>query len=77
MPSKKEVIDEREALLEMYKAGFLDGYSVNGRVKTKKEFVDMNKFYKLAFLKRFEKKITKHLKTNKDVRRLKKNVRRK
>ena len=27
--NKEKVIDEREALIEMYKAGFLDGYKKN------------------------------------------------
>jgi hypothetical protein len=59
---KEEVLDSREALLEMYKAGFLDGYRKYNRVKSKEEYVLLNKFYKLAFNKRFGKAITKHLK---------------
>ena len=59
---KQEVIQEREALVEMYKAGFLDGYMKNKRVTTSKEWFEMNKCYKLAFMKRFEKKINKVLK---------------
>jgi hypothetical protein len=59
---KKEVIQEREALVEMYKAGFLDGYRIKGNVKTDEEFKILNRFYKLAFMKRFEKKIKKKLK---------------
>jgi len=65
MPSseeKQEVIQERAALLEMYKAGFIDGYKIKGRVRSKKEWEMMNKFYKLAFVKRFEKGINKVLK---------------
>jgi len=59
---KLEVIQEREALLEMYKAGFLDGYKVKSRIWKKADWEKMNKFYKLAFMKRFEKKIDKALK---------------
>lgn len=55
-------MEEREALMEMYKAGFLDGYKVNGKVRLKTEWELMNKFYKKAFFKRFEKKIDKQLK---------------
>jgi hypothetical protein len=59
---KKEIIQEREALIEMYKAGFLDGYKVKNKVKKKEDWNFMNKIYKLAFLKRFEKKINNELK---------------
>ena len=62
-PSDKEqVIEEREALLEMYKAGFLDGYKIKSRIWKKQDWEKMNKFYKLAFIKRFGKKIDKVLK---------------
>jgi len=57
-----EVLKEREALLEMYKAGFLDGYKIHNRLRSKAEWECMNKYYKLAFCKRFEKKIKKVLK---------------
>ena len=66
MINKKEVIDERSALLEMYKAGFLDGYSKHNRLKSKEDWSLLNKFYKLAFVKRFEKKINKILKDKKE-----------
>lgn len=54
-----EVVEERMALIEMYKAGFLDGYSLHAKPLTDKDWLDLNKFYKLAFMKRFEKKLTK------------------
>ena len=60
--NKQEVLDTREALLEMYKAGFLDGYKVNGKAKSKKDFILLNELYRKAFLKRFEKQINKELK---------------
>ena len=59
---KQEVIQEREALVEMYKAGFLDGYCIKTRLKNKENWEIINKFYKLAFIKRFGKKIDKVLK---------------
>jgi len=62
MAKKSKVIEERVALLEMYKAGFLDGYNVKNKVKKKEDWLLLNKFYKLAFVKRFEKKINKILK---------------
>ena len=62
MENEQDVIQEREALLEMYKAGFLDGYKVHSKPRIKKEWEILNKFYKLAFVKRFGKKINKILK---------------
>lgn len=62
---KEEVIDEREALIEMYKAGFLDGYKIKTKVKSDDEWRLLNKFYKLAFVRRFGKKINKALKKKK------------
>ena len=62
---KEEVLDERAALIEMYKAGFLDGYKIHNKLKKKEDWLLLNKFYKLAFLKRFGKKITKALKGKK------------
>jgi hypothetical protein len=59
---KQEVIDESLGLIEMYKAGFLDGFKIRGKLRSKKDWDFMNKFYKLAFVKRFEKKINKVLK---------------
>jgi hypothetical protein len=59
---KAEAIATSEALLEMYKAGFLDGYKKHAKLKTKKDWADLNKAYKTAFNKRFGKAITKHLK---------------
>jgi len=62
MNNKDKVIDERAALLEMYKAGFLDAYKIFNPLKSKEEWGLMNKQYKISFLKRFEKKINKILK---------------
>jgi len=59
---EKEIIEQRNALIEMYKAGFIDGYNVFKDGKSKKFFKELNEFYKKAFLKRFEKKINKELK---------------
>lgn len=61
----KELLDNREALIEMYKAGFLDGYSHFQKLKKKSDWEELNKFYKLAFFKRFEKKINKVFKKKK------------
>ena len=58
---KKRVVDEGKALIEMYKAGFLDGYKIKKNLRSKKSFVILNKFYKKAFNKRFGKQITKKL----------------
>lgn len=60
--NKKEILDERAALIEMYKAGFLDGYSTWKTLKTDDDWKTLNKFYKMDFNKRFGKKITKILK---------------
>jgi hypothetical protein len=68
MENKKEIIEDREALMEMYKAGFLDGYSTNSKPRTDKDWLDLNKAYKLSFMKRFEKKITKIFKKCKEVK---------
>ncbi len=65
MDEKQKVVEERESLLEMYKAGFLDGYRIHNRLKKKEDWDLLNKFYKLSFLKRFEKKINKELKKKK------------
>jgi hypothetical protein len=59
---KEKTLDEGKALLEMYKAGFLDGYKIHNKLKKKADWELMNKFYKLAFVKRFEKRINKILK---------------
>lgn len=59
---KSEIIDNANALIEMYKAGFLDGYKILKKLRTKKEFKILNTYYKKAFMKRFEKKINKELK---------------
>jgi len=59
---KKRIIDDANALIEMYKAGFFDGYKIKGKVRSKKDFEILNKFYGKAFIKRFEKKVNKILK---------------
>ena len=58
---KQEVIDESKSLLEMYKAGFLDGYKIKNKLR-KQDWITLNRFYKLAFVKRFGKQINKELK---------------
>ena len=62
---KQEAVDEMAALIEMYKAGFLDGYKLKTKLKKKEDWVLLNKFYKLAFVRRFGKKINKILKKKK------------
>ena len=59
---KKQVLDDRAALIEMYKAGFLDAYKLSNKLKNKKEWLELNKFYKEAFCNRFEKRVKKILK---------------
>ena len=59
---EKDIIEYREALLEMYKAGFLDGYKIKKKIRSNQDYIVLNKFYKKAFMNRFEKKITKLLK---------------
>lgn len=60
---KKQAVDSANALIEMYKSGFLDGYTPKPR--SKKDFEILNKKYKKAFIKRFESKIDKELKKKK------------
>jgi len=62
---KQKIVDESLALIEMYKAGFLDGFKIKNKLKKKEDWNLMNKFYKLAFFKRFGKKINKVLKKKK------------
>ncbi len=59
---KKKAVENANALIEMYKAGFLDGYNVFKKGRTKKFFKELNEKYKKAFMERFEKKIKKELK---------------
>jgi hypothetical protein len=59
---KKDVLMSREALVEMYKAGFLDGYRVFKKGRSKAFFEELNEKYKKSFIKRFEKPINKELK---------------
>ena len=65
MVNKKEIIDDSLALVEMYKAGFLDGYRKGFVVRSKDDYILLNKDYKLSFNQRFGKKITKALKKKK------------
>jgi len=65
MVNKKAILDDREALIEMYKAGFLDGYKTWKNPKTDDDWLTLNKLYKLCFAKRFAKRITKELKKKK------------
>lgn len=62
MTEKDEVVQERLALIEMYKAGFLDAYKLHHKMKNKKEWSQLNNDYKVAFCNRFEKKIKQVLK---------------
>ena len=59
---KEKVLEDSLALMEMYKAGFLDGYRKGNKVSTKPQWASMNKDYQKAFSKRFAKKITRYLK---------------
>lgn len=65
MDEKKEILDERAGLIEMYKAGFLDGFKIKNKLRNKEDWIILNKFYKSAFFKRFEKKLIKQLKLKK------------
>ncbi len=61
--NKRDVLgEEGMALLEMYKAGFLDAYKIDHKLKTKADWILMNKRYKVAFCRRFEKRIRRLLK---------------
>ena len=62
MEDKKQVLDERAALIEMYKAGFLDAYKIFHKLKNKKDWLELNKSYKEAFCDRFEEPVKKILK---------------
>lgn len=62
MNDKQEALDMRAALIEMYKAGFLDAYKIHHKLKNKKDWSELNNFYKEAFCDRFEKKVKKILK---------------
>lgn len=57
-----QLIQEREALIEMYKAGFLDGYRIKNKVTSESDWKKLNRAYQLAFMKRFEKRVSKELK---------------
>jgi len=60
--AKKKVVDEAKAFIELYKAGFLDGYKVKKKLRSKTDFKILNNYYKKAFEKRFSKAITKEMK---------------
>ena len=54
-----------QAMIEMYKAGFLDGWSRSAGMpirKQKKLWKKINIFCEKAFKKRFDKKVKKQLK---------------
>jgi len=59
LSDKKRIVDDANALIEMYKAGFLDAQIPKPR--TKKDYELLNKKYRKAFMKRFEDKINKVL----------------
>ena len=59
---KDAIVQEREALIEMYKAGFLDAYKVNNKLRKNEDWGIMNEYYKKAFFKRFEKRIIEEAK---------------
>ncbi|MEK7661930.1 MAG: hypothetical protein AAB355_00290 [Patescibacteria group bacterium] len=61
----ENVLDERAALVEMFKAGFLDGYKIGKKVKTDEDWKIMNEFYKKSFFRRFEKSVQKAFKDKK------------
>ena len=65
MTNKDQVLEESAALIEMYKAGFLDGFRKKNKVRSKKDYIILNKYYARAFNKRFQKKIIKVLKKKK------------
>ena len=60
--NKKQAVDDSNALVEMYKAGFLDGYKIKKNIRSNEAFKILNEFYKKAFMKRFGNKISKMLK---------------
>lgn len=62
---EKAILEKREAIIELYKCGFLDGYIVWKKPRSNKEWETLNKDYRKAFVKRFEKKINKILKKKK------------
>jgi hypothetical protein len=62
MTEKDSAVQEREALVEMYQAGFLDGYKTKTRLRSKVDWETLNEAYKKSFNKRFFKKIMKAIK---------------
>jgi len=62
LDNKKKVLDEGKAFIELYKAGFLDGYKIKRKLRSKKDYEILNKHYFKAFDKRFGKEITKEMK---------------
>jgi hypothetical protein len=60
MNKKDEAIQERAALIEMYQAGFTDGFKLKHKLTSKKDNKLLNILYKKAFVARFEKAITQH-----------------
>lgn len=69
--TEESLVDMRESLVEMYKAGFLDAWKINIKgfdINNQKQVDNMNKFYLDCFMKRFETKITKELKKHEQKR---------
>lgn len=60
--SKEEIVLTHDALIEMYKAGFLDAYKLTNKMRSKKDWQTMNEAYSITFRKRFFKEIEKELK---------------
>ncbi len=56
---KKRITEEAQALLEMYKAGFLDGYKFASKTRIKKVWEWIKEDCKKAFDKRFNVKFKK------------------
>lgn len=60
-----EILEVREQLVEMYKAGFLDAWRMSHKGfnnKNKVHNANMNKSYSVAFCKRFEKRVKEVMK---------------
>lgn len=63
MVSKDDTIKDREALVQMYQAGFYDGAKLGLIPKTLKEYKAFNAACRVAFEMRFFKKIEKRINT--------------
>ena len=60
--SKEKVVLEREALIEMHQAGFVDCWRLYNKLKGAKDYQLLNDSWRVAFEKRFWSKIEKELK---------------